>query len=158
MGSIPGSGRPPGGGHGYPLKNLTWSHGECSRKCLGRAGWRRTMGYLGPFVLVLESQPVFEKNRKSGPSFLLEILTLFILAFLSAHSWALPASSCLPAFSGLCHISPASQAARVVKNPPANAGDIRDAGSTPRSGRSHGGGHTNPLQCSCLDKPMDREA
>lgn len=49
------------------------------------------MGYLGPFVLVLESQPVFEKNRKSGPSFLLEILTLFILAFLSAHSWALPA-------------------------------------------------------------------
>lgn len=49
------------------------------------------MGYLGPFVLVLESQPVFEKNRKSGPSFLLEILPLFILAFLSAHSWALPA-------------------------------------------------------------------
>ena len=52
----------------------------------------------------------------------------------------------------------ASQVALVVKNPPANAGDIRDAGSTSRSGRSHGGGHTNPLQCSCLDKPMDREA
>ena len=70
-------------------------HGECSRKCLGRAGWGRTMSYLGPFVLVLESQAVFEKNRKSGPSFLLEILILFILAFLSAHSWALPAARAL---------------------------------------------------------------
>lgn len=67
-------------------------HGECSRKCLGRAGWGRTTGYLGPFGPVLESQPVFEKNRKSGPSLLLEILILFIL---SAHSWALPAARAL---------------------------------------------------------------
>lgn len=66
--------------------------GECSRKCPGRAGWGRTTGYLGPFGPVLESQPVFEKNRKSGPSFLLEILILFIL---SAHSWALPAARAL---------------------------------------------------------------
>ena len=34
----------------------------------------------------------------------------------------------------------------VVKNPPANAGDIREAGSIPGSGRSPGGGHGNPLQ------------
>ena len=34
----------------------------------------------------------------------------------------------------------------VVKNPPANAGDIRDAGSIPGSGRSSGAGHGNPLQ------------
>ena len=34
----------------------------------------------------------------------------------------------------------------VVKNPPANAGDIRDAGSIPGSGRSSGGGHGKPLQ------------
>ena len=39
----------------------------------------------------------------------------------------------------------------VVKNPPANAGDIRDAGSVPGSERSLGGGHGNPLQYSCLD-------
>ena len=39
----------------------------------------------------------------------------------------------------------ASQAALVVKSPPANAGDIRDAGSIPGSGRSHGGGHGHPL-------------
>ena len=43
-----------------------------------------------------------------------------------------------------------------VKNLPANADDIRDAGSIPGSGRSPGGGHGNPLQYSCLENPMDR--
>ena len=52
----------------------------------------------------------------------------------------------------------ASQAALVVKNPPAHAGDIRDVGSVPGLGRSPGGGHGNPLQCSCLQSPMDRGA
>ena len=46
----------------------------------------------------------------------------------------------------------------MVKNLPANAGDIRDVGSIPGSGRSPGGGHSNPLQFSCLENPMDREA
>ena len=50
------------------------------------------------------------------------------------------------------------QGARVMKNPPANAGDIRHAGSIPRSGRSLGGGNGNPPQYSCLENPMDREA
>ena len=45
----------------------------------------------------------------------------------------------------------------MVKNPPASEGDKRDAGSIPGSGRSPGGGHGNPLQCSCLGNPMDRE-
>ena len=40
----------------------------------------------------------------------------------------------------------------VVKNLPANAGDIRDSGSICRSGRSPGGGNGNPLQYSCLDR------
>ena len=47
----------------------------------------------------------------------------------------------------------ASQVALVVKNPPANAGDIRDVGSVPGLGRSPGGGHGNPLQYSCLENP-----
>ena len=47
----------------------------------------------------------------------------------------------------------ASQVALVVKNLPANAGDIRDAGSTPGLGRSPGEGHGNPLQYSCLENP-----
>ena len=46
----------------------------------------------------------------------------------------------------------------VVKNPPANAGDIRDAGLIPRLGGSLGEGHGNPLQYSCLENPMDRGA
>ena len=52
----------------------------------------------------------------------------------------------------------ASQVVLVVKNRPANAGDIRDAVSIPGSGRSLGGGHGNPLQYSCLENPMDRGA
>ena len=43
----------------------------------------------------------------------------------------------------------------VVKNLPANAGDIRDMGSIPGSGRSPGGGHGNPLQYSCLENLKD---
>ena len=44
----------------------------------------------------------------------------------------------------------------VVKNLPASAGDVRDRGSIPGSGRSPGGGHGNPLQYSCLENPTDR--
>ena len=46
----------------------------------------------------------------------------------------------------------------MVKNLPANAGDIRDGGSVPGSGRSPGGGHGNPLQYSCLENLTDRGA
>ena len=46
----------------------------------------------------------------------------------------------------------------MVKNPPANAGDSRDTGSIPGSGRSPGGENGNPLQYSCLENAMDREA
>ena len=45
----------------------------------------------------------------------------------------------------------------VVKNPPANAEDIRDVGSISGSGRSHGGGHGSPLQYSCLGIPWTEE-
>ena len=46
----------------------------------------------------------------------------------------------------------------MVKNPPAIAGDIRDAGSIPESGQSPGGGNGKPLQYSCLENLMDRGA
>ena len=52
----------------------------------------------------------------------------------------------------------ASQVALIVENLPANAGDIKDAGSISGSGKSPGGGHGNPLQYSCLENPMDRGA
>ena len=41
----------------------------------------------------------------------------------------------------------------MVKNPPANAGDARDVGSVPGSGRSPEAGNGNPLQYSCLGNP-----
>ena len=44
----------------------------------------------------------------------------------------------------------------MVKNLPANEGDIRNIGLIPGSGRSPGGGNGNPLQYSCLGNPMDR--
>ena len=52
----------------------------------------------------------------------------------------------------------ASQMALVIKNPTANARDIKDAGLIPGLGRSPGGGHDNPLQYSCLENPMDTGA
>ena len=45
----------------------------------------------------------------------------------------------------------------VIKYLPANAGDIRDTGLIPESGRFPGEGNGNPLQYSCLENPMDRE-
>ena len=44
----------------------------------------------------------------------------------------------------------------VVKNLPANAGDIRDLGSIPGLGKSPGGENGNPLWYFCLENPMDR--
>ena len=55
-------------------------------------------------------------------------------------------------------IQGASQVALVVKNLPANTGDIRDSDLIPGLGRSPGGGHGNPLQYSFLENPMHRDA
>ena len=52
----------------------------------------------------------------------------------------------------------ADQATLVVKHPRAKAGDVRASGSVPGFGRPPGGRHGNPLQYSCLEKPMDRGA
>ena len=51
-----------------------------------------------------------------------------------------------------------SQVTLVVKNPPVNTGDLREAVSIPESGRSPGEGNGNPLQSSCLESLMDRGA
>ena len=54
--------------------------------------------------------------------------------------------------------SRASQVAAVAKDPPARAGDVRDASLILGLGRSPGGGHGNPLRDSCLENPVDRGA
>ena len=48
--------------------------------------------------------------------------------------------------------------AQWIKESICSAGDVRDVGSIPGSGRSPGGEHANPLQYSCLENPMDRGA
>ena len=50
----------------------------------------------------------------------------------------------------------ASRVVLLIKNLPTNAGDVRYAGLIPESGRSPEGGHSNPLQYSCLENPTDR--
>ena len=67
-------------------------------------------------------------------------------------------SKCVCVCVCVCVCTRASQVTLVVKNPPANAGDLRDTGSIPGLGGSPGGGHGNPLQCSCLEDPVDRGA
>ena len=61
----------------------------------------------------------------------------------------------------MCPLSPvykASQVVPVVRNPPTSTGDARCEGSVLGWGRSPGGGNDNPLQCSCLENSMNREA
>ena len=58
----------------------------------------------------------------------------------------------------LCDNNGASQVELVVKDPPANAEDIRDSGLIAGSERSSGGGHGDPLRYSCLENPMERGA
>ena len=71
------------------------------------------------------------------------------------YGWILICSAFLMILS-TCIPSRASQVALVVKNPPANAGDVRDLGLIPGSGRAPGAGNGNPLEYSCLENPMDR--
>ena len=52
----------------------------------------------------------------------------------------------------------ASQDLLVIKNPSANEEEAGDADPIPGLGRTPGRGHGNPLQCSCLENPMDRGA
>ena len=63
-----------------------------------------------------------------------------------------------PFYKDLNPIPGASQVAQLVKNMPANAGDGRDAGLNPGSGRSPGVENGNPLQYFCLENSMDRGA
>ena len=58
----------------------------------------------------------------------------------------------------MCNINGASHVALVVKNRPANAGDIREVGLIPASGRSPGVGNATPLQHPCLENSLGRGA
>ena len=76
----------------------------------------------------------------------------------SEHLHVMIELSLLLYFKGSGYLGGALLVALAVKNLPANAGDLKDAGSVPGSGRSPRGGHGSPLQYSCLENPMDRGA
>ena len=78
------------------------------------------------------------------------------ITHVSSHSISLPPWK--PWFWFQYTLKWASQLTPVVKNLPTNTGDITDVSSIPGSGRSPGGGHGNPLQCSCLEHPMEWRA
>ena len=114
-----------------------------------------------------------DQNTPPAFSYLLLILKLplqksLFLNNLLSHSWlnSHPALYFSFRFIKICkNISEclhalwrASQVELAVKNPPASAGAARDTGSIPGSGRSPGEGNGNPLQYSCLENPVGREA
>ena len=77
-----------------------------------------------------------------------------------SYSWEKYRKNLIPAPELHCHKDQdrASQVVLVVKNLPTNAGDVRDVGSVPGSGRFPWGGNDNPLQYSSLGNPVDRGA
>ena len=92
------------------------------------------------------------RNQISGVSY---ITVTFRLSFTLIICWLDYRWKTSGSQFGFMYDKPrASQVALVVKNPPASAGDCWDVSSIPGSGRSPGGGHGNPLQCSCLENPM----
>ena len=105
-------------------------------------GWGRAK----PDWLPLASRP-HETNASLAPE------SLTVWPSLPTGPFLLPAIS-LHFYFPLLNV--ASQVMLVVKNPPANAGDVRDSGSIPGWERILGGGHGNPLQYSCLENPTDR--
>ena len=90
-------------------------------------------------------------SRPTQPGQLLPHPSQFPLC-LGEFSWySLPDKPFIPDYM----LMGATQVVLVIKKLPANAGDVRDLGSTPGMGRSPGGGSGNPLQYSCLENPMD---
>ena len=143
-------------------------HGKASNQRLGSK----------PLIKQRGKQPLGRgshgQGSKAKTSFLLSLfqllscVRLFVILWIVAHQALLPMEfSRQEYWSGLPFPSPyihiylyilASQVVLVVKNLPANAGNIRDIGSIPGSEKSLGGGHGDPLQCSCLETPMDGRA
>ena len=91
----------------------------------------------------------FQSPNSSHPTPSFPPCSPYICSYICTSISALQMRSSIPFFWD-------SQVVLVVKNLAANAGDIRDSGLIPGSGRSPRGEHGNPLQCSCLENPMDR--
>ena len=115
-------------------------------ECVFTLQVHRTQSAFSPFPRKLRTGFYgFKQTKKQTPS----------------DPWASWKWNFLSEFSCIFKLSSSkglSQVLLVVKNLPANAGDIRDRGLIPGSERSPGGGQSNTLQYSCLENPTDRGA
>ena len=118
---------------------------ECHSQNKSRLPWPREpacfMGRGSQFPCVLVSAPALKAD-----TFIRLSMHLFLCLGRGTHTHT------------HLHTHPCITGVLVVKNPPANIGDIRHTGSIPGLGRSSGGGHGDPLQYSCLENPMVRGA
>ena len=96
--------------------------------------------------------PSLKSPALAGGFFYIQSIFDFLLVFLSEKLRKM--SPALIFY--FCSQSKCFPGGAVVKNPPVNEGDTRDAGSIPESGKSPGERNGNPLQYSCLENPMDR--
>ena len=98
-----------------------------------------TSTFLGPITCLYQATVLGELWSHQVENFSLLTFSLLIFCMLVQTYLGFPGGS-------------------VVKNPPATAGEARDVGSIPGLRRFPGGGHSNPLQYSCLENLMDRRA
>ena len=103
-----------------------------------------------------------DSQRKHVTAWWVPDCALHCLRMMARHWSQFPELISIQGMNATGSFTPAKQSssrvALVVKNPPANAGDLRDAGSIPGSGRSPGERNGNRLYYSCLKNPMDRGA
>ena len=132
---------------------------KSSVPCLAHCTQKRPVKWLNDFHLsfhLLFTAACFDTDQLlvwASPS------TTFNLVQLLTMFWLWPGPSPHQAhFTPALYIREGSQVVLVVKNLPANAGDARDLGLIPGSGKSPGEGNGNPFQYSCLENPMDRGA
>ena len=103
-------------------------------------------------IFIANDRVVYIENLMESIKQLLELIKMF--SGVTRNKISLQKANCIFVYQQ----EGSSQVALVVKNPPANAGDVKDVGSVSGSGRFPGGWHGYPLQYSCLENPMDRGA
>ena len=139
--SVPGLERSPGGGNGNPLQYF------CLENPRDRGAW-------WAIVHGVACMHYFIQWYWDSTDYLV-LMKAFGHAECFSSTILFQVEPCNAVFSVS---SRASQLTLVVKNLPADAGDIRDPGSIPGSRRSPGGGHGNALQYFCLENSMDTGA